>query len=121
MTLDTKARATALRLVAKYGKSVTYISLSDGTYDTSMGAATPVETSYTIKAVIEPYKAHSDGFSSGVVREGDRKISFAASGLAFTPKAGDKITVDGESLAVLRTTPIYSGELVALYYVHGRK
>lgn len=121
MTLDVKARATALRLIAKFGKAVSYVSVTDGAYDPETGSVTPVETANSIKALIESYSLRGDGFTSGLIREGDRKITFAASGIAFTPKAGDKVTFDSETFAVLNVGPTYSGELVAIYAVHGRK
>ncbi len=121
MTMDVKARATALRLIAKFGKGVTYTSVSDGTYSPDTGSVTPSETPSSIKALISAYDKHGDGFASGAVRESDRKVMFAASGLTFTPKQGDKVTIDSDVFTVLDVKQIYSGELVAIYELHGRK
>lgn len=121
MTLDVKARATALRLIAKLGKAVSYVSVTDGVYDPATGSVVPTEAASSIKAVIESYKMMGDGFTSGLIRESDRKITFAASGITFTPKTGDKVTFDTETFAVLSVDPTYSGDLVAIYAVHGRK
>ena len=123
MTLDVKARATALRLIAKLGKTVGYISVADGIYDPATGAAVPTEVTYGVKAIVEDftYRNAGAGFSAGLVREGDKKITIAASGLTFTPKAGDKFTVDSVVFEVLNTRQTYSGELIALFDIHGRK
>ena len=122
MTLDVKARALALRLIGKFGKSVTYTTVATGSYSPATGAVALSEVAYIIKAVIELFGRHyGDGFMTGLVLEGDRKISFAAQGLAFVPKPGDKVTFDGDTFTALAVSPVYSGELVALYAVHGRK
>ena len=52
MTLDVKARATAVRLIAKFGKAVSYVSVTDGVYDPATGAVTPTETTSSIKATL---------------------------------------------------------------------
>ena len=121
MTLDVKARATALRLITKFGKAVSYVSVTDGVYDPATGAVSPTEVSSSIKALIVSYSLRGDGFTSGLIREGDRKITFAASGIVFSPKVGDKVSFDSETFAVLNVSPTYSGELVAIYTVRGRK
>jgi hypothetical protein len=123
MTLDITARALALRLIAKNGKSITYIDVIDGVYDPATGSAAPTETSYQLKGIVEDYSYRSAGagFAAGLVREGDKHITIAASGLVFTPQAGDRVTVDGTTYAALNVKAVYSGELVAIYEVHGRQ
>lgn len=121
MTLDIKARATALRLIAKFGKSVAYTTVSAGTYNPATGSVVSTGSTSTVKAVIEDYKLYGEAFTAGLIRAGDRKITFAASGIAFNPKTGDKVTFDGDVYEVLDVTPTYSGEQIALYAVHGRK
>ena len=121
MTLDTKARATSQRLIARFGKSISFTSVTDGAYNPATGSAMPTEVIFGIKAIIEQFGRYGEAFSAGLIREGDRKITFAALGLPFTPKPGDKVTFDGDTLTVLTATPTYSGEMVALYMVHGRK
>ena len=123
MNLDVTARATALRLIARLGKTAGYISVTDGIYNPATGAAVPTETTYSVKAIVEEisYRSVGAGFMAGLVREGDKKIIVAASGVTFTPKTGDKFNVDGVIYEVLNFRTTYSGELVALFEVHGRR
>ena len=123
MTLDARARATALRQILKYGKTLVYTVMTDGVYDPATGTATPSETTYTIKAVVEDYSYRSAGagFQAGLIRDGDKQITIAAQGLLFIPKAGDKINVDGTIYTALNLKSTYSGEQIALYVVHGRQ
>ena len=121
MTLDVTARATALRLIAKFVKGVSYTSVTDGTYDPATSSVSPSEVVVSLKAIIEEFGRYGDGYSSGLIRAGDKKVTFAASGLTFVPKQGDKVAFDGDTLTVLNVTPTFSGELVAIYMVHGRK
>jgi hypothetical protein len=123
MTLNTRARATALRLIDKYGKTVTYTHAVDGVYDPATGSAAPTETTYTIKAVVEDYtlRQAGAGFQSGLIRDGDKQITIPAQGITFTPLAGDKVTVDGITYTALNIKVTYGGEDAAIHVVHGRQ
>lgn len=123
MTLDARARATAARLMAKYAKSVTYTSMVAGAYNPATGTVTQTETAYPIKALIEDFgfRNAGAGFVLGLIREGDKQITIAALGLAFVPQTGDKVTSDGVTYTATNIKATYSGELVALYIVHGRQ
>lgn len=119
MTLDTRARATADKLLDKFGKSVTLTSIIEGSYDPTtgeMGAGATTSTMHT--AIIKDYNGID--FISGVVQAGDRKVMIAALG-APTPQPADKITIDNEVYQVISVRYIWSGELPALYEMQVRK
>jgi len=122
--LDTRARATVLRLLQKYGKSITYTSVADGVYDPASGTTSAASLTFTLKAMVEDYTFRSSGgsFDRGdLVRHDDKRATIAASGLTFTPKAGDRVTVDGVDFVVANVKPNYSGERVASWDVHIRE
>ena len=115
MTLDARARATALKLLAKFGKSCVLKSTVPGVYDPATGSVTPVITPYAIKAYLDaPNKAELDG---GQVVVNDAVAIFAAQGLAVEPALNDSVTVDGKDRLVKMVGRVWSGELVALYRV----
>lgn len=119
MTLDTRARATADKLLDKFGKSITLTSIVEGSYDPAtgdMGAGTTTSTTHT--AIIKDYNGID--FISGVVQAGDRKIMIAALG-APTPQPADKVTIDSEVYQVIAVRYVWSGELPALYELQVRK
>jgi hypothetical protein len=113
MTLDARARATALKLLTKFGKSCTLKSTVAGVYDPATASVTPVVTPYPIKAYLDqPNKTELAG---GQVVSTDEVAIFAALGLAVEPKLNDTITVDGGDRLVKMVNRVWSGELVALW------
>ena len=59
--LDAKARATALKLLNKFGKSVTLTIVTEGTYDPTTGEVSGSSTSTEIpKALLEDIKSAFD-------------------------------------------------------------
>ena len=115
MTLDLRARATALKLLTKFGKSCTLNSKVEGAYDPALGAVVSVSTPYTIKAYLDaPNKSELQG---GQVLNSDAVAIFAALGLPVTPEVNDTITVDGNDRLVKMVSRVWSGEMVALYRV----
>ena len=117
---DTRARATALRMIAKYGKAITFTSITAGSYDPATGAATPTSAAVTIKAVVDDYSAGAIFQAGGMILSGDKKFTIAASALTTKPKPGDTITLDSVVFALTRITETWSGEQIALYECQGR-
>lgn len=119
MTIDARARATADKLLDKFGKSITLTSVTEGSYDPTtgeMGAGTTTSTTHT--AIIKDFKGID--FISGVVQAGDRKVMIAALGTP-TPQPADKVTIDSEVYQVMSVRYVWSGELPALYELQVRK
>ena len=119
MTLDTRARATANKLLDKFGKSITLTSITERSYDPAtgdMGAGTTTSTTHT--AIIKDFNGID--FISGVVQAGDRKVMIAALG-APTPQPADKITIDSDVYQVVAVRHVWSGELPAIYEMQVRK
>lgn len=115
MTLDLRARATALKLLTKFGKSCVLKSMVPGVYDPATGSVTPVVTNYPIKAYLDqPNKVELDG---GQVVSTDEVAIFAALGLAVEPKVNDVMTVDDKDRTVKMVSRTWSGEQVALWRV----
>lgn len=113
-TLDTRARAGALRMLNKYGKTITFTHRTPGTYDPATSTSTPIETTATPKAYItEPSR---EQLSKGVLASSEVAM-IAAAALPFEPKAGDQVTKDGKVHIVGWRDPLYSGEQVALWWV----
>lgn len=120
--LDDRFRPLATNLIAKYGKSVTYTSVSSGSYNTATGEAANTESTSTIKAIVEDYGSlkQSSGFESGHILAGDKKFTIAAQSFSSSPKETDKITVDGITYMAIRVIETWSGEQIASYEIQGR-
>lgn len=111
--LDTRARNTALRLLNKYGKSVTLTRVTEGTYDPSTGDLSSGSTTTEIpKALIEDFPG--DDYISGLVEKRDKKITTPALGYS-EPQPNDRFTVGSDIYIVISTKTIWSGEQSAMY------
>lgn len=114
--LDTTARNTASRLLAKFGKAMT-LTRAAGTYDLATGTTTP-GTPQTASVNGYPdatYRKLGQTYGAELVQAGDLDVMVAAKGLAFTPAPGDQLSWGSEVYKVQQVKPTYSGEQVALY------
>lgn len=117
--LDTKARATAVRLLNKYGKSVSHTIVTEGTYDPITGDVSGGSTTVGVpKAIIEDF--NGTDYASGLVEKGDRKLTIAAQGNT-EPKPNDSFTVGSDVYTVIAVETVWSGEQAALYISQVRK
>ena len=117
--LDTKARATAVKLLNKYGKSVSHTIVTEGTYDPITGDVSGGSTTVGVpKAVLEDYPG--EAYASGLVEINDKKLMIAAQGNT-EPKPNDRFTVGSDVYTVVAVETIWSGELAAAYISQVRK
>lgn len=117
--LDTRMRATAERLISKFGKSVTWKSDSSS-YDKTTGKATAGSTDYTV--TITPPEPFDSALVDGVtILAGDVRVMLAASDITFTPKVRDRVVIDGETFQVVSASKVYSGSLAAAWEFQCRK
>jgi hypothetical protein len=119
MTIDTRARATANRLIDQFGKQITITHIIKGEYNPSTGEmAADIVTSESTAALIKDYNGFE--LTNGVVQAGDLKIKIAA--LQITePSIGDTVTIDSLVYSVLAIKHIWSGEMSAIYELQVRK
>jgi hypothetical protein len=117
--LDAKARATALKLLNKYGKSVTHTIVTEGSYDPITGdVSAPSTTTEVPKALVEDFNGVD--YISGLVEKGDRKLTIPASGFA-EPKPNDRFTVGSDVYTVIAVETVWSGDQAAIYVSQVRK
>jgi hypothetical protein len=119
MTLDIRARATADKLIGKFGKQVTLTRVTEGTYDPNTGELSGGSTTtQTVAALIKDFNGIE--ILSGAIQAGDRNVSIAALN-ATEPQIGDAMTIDSLAYNVLAVKSIWSGEKVAIYELQVRK
>ena len=113
--LDAKAKATAKKLLDKFGKSGTYKSVVSGAYVD--GEVVNTVTDYTIKAYIS--KPTQGEIMSGLADVSDAIILIASSGLRVTPTPNDLIVFNERTYSVKRNLEVWSGDDIALHRLVG--
>lgn len=120
-SLDTKLRPKVLAVIAQYGKAVSFAVDSGGTHSASTGTVSGTSTT-TYSVTVTPPAPYASKFIDGdTIRDGDALIYLAAQDLAFTPAAGQRVTIDSAVWTVTRANAIYSGELVCAWEVGLRR
>lgn len=118
MTLDTRARNTAEKMIKKFGKVITLSRITNGNYDPATGdmpASSAVDLS--VKSLIKDCKPFE--FTSGTIETGDKKVTLAALNLS-QPSVGDKVTIDTVIYSVISVKTIWSGELAVMFELQVR-
>lgn len=113
-----KSKATARKLLAKFGQSMTLTQIVHGTYDETTGTATDTTLDTTDTGVILPY---SDGVSSmpdSLVLRGDQQILIQ---MAVVPKPTDKISANGTVYTIINVSALEPAGTNVLYTLQVRK
>ena len=119
MTLDATFRPLAHNLIAKYGKNVTFTKTTAGTFDPVTGTTIGSTSTDTVVKIAPPAAVDVAEVNGTSIQTGDLKVSVAA--LDYTPDINQTVTIDGATYDVVSVSPVYSGELVALYDCQVRK
>lgn len=118
MSFYGNAQSTALRLIAKFGQSVTHTIRVAGSYDYATGAVTVTETTQTVSAVMVKYSSNEiDGM---LVLSSDRKALIAASGIT-KPSVDDVLTISGVAWTVKSVDELNPGGTALTYECQVRK
>lgn len=118
-TLDIRMIPRVLAIIAKYGKSATF-SASTGTYNPASGNVANTATTYS-KKIIPPYAYENKYVDGDIIKQGDMRSGVAASGLEFTPTPGMSVEIDSATWKIIAVSPVYTGELIAMYELQLRK
>jgi len=106
--------ATALKLITSFGKNVTIVNLSGGTFDPVLGVdAGQTTNSQTVKAVSLPASGGKIAALDARFKLGGEVfekyafiiISGSDANFTFEPQPGDKVTLDGLEWYVIGVTP----------------
>jgi hypothetical protein len=103
MTLATSLRATASKLMAKFGGTATIRRVTTGTYNPVTGTASESISDTTVKGVVEDVNARE---VNDLVQAGDRRLTIAAADVNATPTTADKVVISSVVHQVIRVTTI---------------
>ena len=110
-------------LVQEFGQPVTLRKVSTGTYDPSTGSVGSTFTDYSVKSYMAQFTLTE--LSLDTVVRGDRKALLSAydtSGVAIpAPDESDLLVGAGDTVRVVATQTIYSGDSVVCYICQVRE
>ena len=114
---------TANTLIEKFGRTITLRFVTDqDDYNPSALAGTDSTSDQTVRAVPDAYKArYRLADSPEGWQEGDVLELVAAEGLNRAPTTDDLLVIDSAEYEILHVHPIYAGDAVTLYQIHGRR
>ena len=110
-------------LVNEFGKTVTFRKVSTGAYDPDTGSTASTSTDYSVKSYMAQFTLTE--LTLDTVVRGDRKAllsAFDTSGVAIpAPDESDLLVGVGDTVRVVATQTIYSGESVVCYICQVRE
>ena len=114
--------ATALRLIAKYGRTIQHQSITEGTYNPETGTDTGTTTSTNVQGADFDFKLQSAGQSNitdSLIQAGDRYVLIGAEVAAID--TSDKLVIDGVTWNIVNVKKLAPAGVVVLWTVHVRK
>jgi hypothetical protein len=119
MSIYSKLKKTAIRLLTKYGTNVVITSRTPGTYNPATGSATVVETTQTCKGIVFDWGTGNfpdkgeQVIDGTIIKIGDKRLILASS-ILVPPEIGDVALVNGTSYTIVPPVKALSpaGELV---------
>lgn len=111
----TRTRATAERLIAKFGQSATLIKSTAG------GTAynpTLTSTSYSLTLAVMEYSQHE--IDGTMIVRGDKKAYVSTSGLSVAPVVGDTLTIESVRHQAINVKPLSPAGTVVFWEVQAR-
>lgn len=124
MTIYDRAAATALRLLTKYGQTVTLRRITTGDYDPSTGSASQTTTDYTASAAKFDFDFRMSGMTfvpGTLIQSGDKQIFMSAHSLGITPAPGDQVIIGVDTWPVMGVKELKPADTAVLYEILGRK
>lgn len=119
MTLYTNLAATAVKLLAKYGRDVVLRDVTLGSYNPATGVAASTPSDTTRKGALFDFKDGVSVAAGVLVQVGDKKLLLDAT--APPPRIQDAVIIDGFQWSVIAFKEISPAGVPVAYEVHLRK
>lgn len=107
-----RAKATADRLIAKFGTSGTIRRTSPGA-GPAYNPGSPATTDYACRVAVTDYSTYER--QNTQIQSGDRRIYVSAQGLAISPIPSDQIVIGSETYRVVDVDTLRPAD-VAVYF-----
>jgi hypothetical protein len=111
-----KTRATAERLIDRFGQDAQIIRLAAAGSGGNPGTAT--RTPHACRAVVTRYSAYERANTE--IEANDRKVLVSTAGLAIVPAVKDKLAVGGETFEIVNVATLSPGGTTLLWTLQAR-
>ena len=108
---------SAKRLINRHGIDVTFIKVTEGTYNSDTGEVTNTESEITLKAYPEVITANQYNFPN-LIGQTITKYSVVSSELGYKPSATDKVKVNNEISSIVSVKDIVAYGESVIYLVN---
>lgn len=116
--------STALRLIERFGQTITLRDTVPGEYDPVTGSQTPdVEVDQPAQAILQDYSLQQSGMSYAdgtIIKQGDKKILVAALGIT-PPQLTTAVIADGATWTIVNIKEINPAGTPLVYELQGRR
>ncbi|MGN6774256.1 hypothetical protein [Rhizobium sp.] len=111
-----RARATAMRLIAKFGQkgSLRRITNSGPDYD-------PVQASEDFPCSLVDLDQSQAHVADTLIQRGDRMVYLSTEGLSITPTLADRLLIAGTEYAIVDIQPLSPGGAVVFWQLQVRR
>ena len=114
--LDAEIVPVASELIALYGQDTVFVVPASKSYDPATGLTTETSPTNHTEKVTPPAPYDKRWTDSDLIQQDDVRIYLAVSGLTFTPVKDMKVTLlTTEVFKIVKVSPIYSGDDIAVY------
>lgn len=121
--LTAELAQVALELIAEFGADIVYTAIETEAYDPAKSRTVIVPSDpKPAKALVEDYNLQGSGagFSSGLIKSGDKKFTLAGEALSDGVEAGGKIRFGDSTFTVMNVKTVYLAATPILFEAQGR-
>lgn len=112
MALSSSLRKVASKVVSKFGGTVTFRRITDGSYNTTTGAISQTPSITYIKGVLEDVTNRE---VSDLIKIFDKKLTIAASDLTFEPTVSDQVEVSSRIFQIIQINKVEQNNTAIIY------
>jgi hypothetical protein len=112
MTLATSLRATASKLMAKFGGTATIRRVTTGTYNPATGTVSESTSDTAVRGVLQDVNLRE---VNDLIRATDKRLLIAAADLSAPPTTADEVIITGSTYQVIRVDTIEQDNTAITY------
>lgn len=113
-----RAKATAERLIARFGQAMT-LTVPGATTGPAWDSTPGAPVTHTCTGCVLDYSVYER--NDALIQAGDRKVLLSTDGLSVVPDPAHWITVGGQDMAIIKVAPLNPGGTTVLYELQVRR